>query len=208
MGIRPVEGRDFTELDIAGKPDVGIINETMARRYWAGRSAARRARSHVGRAPSKSSASSRTANTAASPNHHATTCSCRSSSRISPTSMLSSRRQASRRRPCRPFSRSCARSIRTCRSSTTRTIEEHLELSLFVQRMAASLLGPSASSRSLLAMVGLYAVIAAGVAQRTPEIGMRMALGATRADIVGLVLKQGAGSPPAAWRSGWVARSR
>jgi putative ABC transport system permease protein len=39
-------------------------------------------------------------------------------------------------------------------------------------------------------MVGLYGVIAATVAQRTPEIGMRMALGANRLDIASLVLKQ------------------
>ena len=56
MGIRPVEGRDSHRADISGKPKVGIINETMARRYWAGRSAVG-GRIRLGRAPSKSSAS-------------------------------------------------------------------------------------------------------------------------------------------------------
>jgi len=75
----------------------------------------------------------------------------------------------------------------------TRTIEEHLELSLFIQRMAATLLGAFGVLALLLATVGLYAVIATGVAQRTPEIGMRMALGAARKDIIGLVIRQGLG---------------
>ena len=42
-----------------------------------------------------------------------------------------------------------------------------------------------------LRTLGLYGVIAAAVAQRTPEIGMRIALGASRSDIMALVLKQG-----------------
>jgi putative ABC transport system permease protein len=43
----------------------------------------------------------------------------------------------------------------------------------------------------LLASIGLYAVIAHAVSQRTPEIGIRMAMGATARDILTLVFKQG-----------------
>jgi putative ABC transport system permease protein len=64
---------------------------------------------------------------------------------------------------------------------------------VFVQRMVASLLTAFGALALLLATVGLYGVIATLSAQRTPEIGMRMALGATRADIVVLILKQGLG---------------
>jgi ABC-type antimicrobial peptide transport system permease subunit len=43
----------------------------------------------------------------------------------------------------------------------------------------------------LLAVVGLYSVVACSVAQRTREIGIRMALGAGRPAIVGMVMRQG-----------------
>jgi ABC-type antimicrobial peptide transport system permease subunit len=73
------------------------------------------------------------------------------------------------------------------------TIAEHLEIAVFVQRMIASLLAGFGALALVLATVGLYGVIAALAAQRTPEIGMRMALGASRGDIVSLILKQGLG---------------
>jgi putative ABC transport system permease protein len=74
-----------------------------------------------------------------------------------------------------------------------RTIAEHLEVSTFLQRMAASLVGGFGLLAVLLAAVGLYSVIATTVVQRTPEIGMRIALGASRGAIVALILKQGLG---------------
>ena len=89
----------------------------------------------------------------------------------------------------------------------TDTIDEHLEASLFLQRMAASLLGGFGVLALLLATIGLYGVIAAGVAQRAPEIGMRMALGASRRDIVSMVLRSGAGGDRRrASSSGWPGR--
>src|SRR5207247_8274668 len=53
-----------------------------------------------------------------------------------------------------------------------RTVAEHLEVAVFVQRMVASLLTAFGALALLLATVGLYGVIATLAARRTPEIGM------------------------------------
>jgi ABC-type antimicrobial peptide transport system permease subunit len=72
-----------------------------------------------------------------------------------------------------------------------RTIEQHMLISTFIARMAASMLGVFGILGVLLAGVGLYGVIAFNAAQRTREIGLRMALGAGRSQVVWLVLRDG-----------------
>ncbi len=72
------------------------------------------------------------------------------------------------------------------------TMDQIVEDSYGSQRLAAHLLEIFGGAALLLCLAGLYALLAYVVAQRTRELGIRIALGATRASLLGLVLRQAA----------------
>jgi putative ABC transport system permease protein len=71
-----------------------------------------------------------------------------------------------------------------------KTLEQHIGLSLYLERMAATLLSIFGLLALSLAALGLYGVMSYSVNQRTRELGIRISIGAKRRDVLKLVLGQ------------------
>jgi putative ABC transport system permease protein len=97
--------------------------------------------------------------------------------RADPTSLIASVRQE-------------ARALDPGMPTQFRTLKQLLSTSLDSRRFSMVMLGVFAGAALLLAMVGIYGVMAYITAERTTEVGIRMALGAQRSDILGLILRQ------------------
>ncbi|HVL67781.1 MAG TPA: ABC transporter permease [Vicinamibacterales bacterium] len=190
MGIDILAGRALDERDDAGRPLAVVVNETMARRYWANQDPVGR-RIDFGSGPAVVVGVARDGKyrqlTEAPRNYmyvslaqvfrHDALLIVRTSG--DPAAVVPSLHAAVRELdPDLPL-------------FDVRTIAEHLELSVFLPRIAGSILAIFGLLAVTLAVVGLYGLVALVAAQRTREIGIRMALGATRGDVLRLVLRQG-----------------
>lgn len=191
LRIPLLAGRDFQATDRAGAPAVAIVNEVMARDYWPGEGAVGKELRVAGRVVEVVGVvgASRSRNILDdelrpylylpfAQAYHSEMALLARAPRAEAQTLAALRRELRGLDPDLPL-------------QTAERLETVIGIELLPQRLASVVIGAFGVIGLVLAAFGIYGVLAFQVGQRTPEIGIRLALGARVGEVVGLVLRQG-----------------
>jgi putative ABC transport system permease protein len=194
MGIPLVEGRVFTEADGAEVPQVAIVNQTVARRYWGDKSP-------LGYRISDNNGETWATIIGVIGDVRQDGLAAQPSDEVYWPFAQAPVREASFLVRTRADPRSAARLVNDAVHSidpnqplaNIRALEEVRGEALASPRLTAALIGVFATLALLITAAGLAGVVSFSVSQRTQEIGVRMALGAAKGEVLLMVLREGLG---------------
>jgi predicted permease len=195
-----VTGRDFNADDHDGHEQVAIISETAARQFWSGEDPLGKSIVQPTVGPQGQTVSTRVLRVIGVARDIRTSSLVDGLSRslvyvplqqqYAPTVTIVARSSAGGR-----LADALRKQLEDLNPNVSivnaQTLEDSLALGLLPQRLVASLAGSLGLVGLLIAAIGLYGVMAYAVTVRTREIGIRIALGARRADVIGLIVRQG-----------------
>ena len=192
-----LSGRDFTESDTEDSPPVAIVNESFLRRFGLGSP-----QSAVGRyirftfldipieiVGVAADAKYRSVKGPIEPTFYGANTQFAGSNFSTGGYVFYVRADGSMDSALRAIPRVIASVDASLPVSNLRSMEEQIRENIYSDRLVTTLTAAVASLATLLAAFGLYAVLAFNVAQRTGEMGLRIALGAQGRDLTGLVVR-------------------